>query len=569
MIEAFFARVSGDQDRIAYIVQLADSVVSYYSLTVRDDIADQLRRGLKPLVLFLDTNVLFGLIGLDDGPQVEVSHELVQVVGQFRLPFRLRYHSRTEQELRKTFDSAVGRVLGRRWPPQISRAVAKMPQISTIQRLYHERNAELSLSPETFFSPYKHVDVLIQEQGIQLYRDPTDLNRQPVYDLIADYDAYLKRMGRTKPYEALDHDMSLLNCVQRLRSGAKSSLDAEALLVTYDFLLYRFDWTRSRSKGSLASTVLPSQFLQLLRPFIPLTPDFDRSFAETFAIPEFRAMGGGAHLAAARLAEILASYEGLTEKTASAVLANDLILDGLQRGKSDLETKEFVESAIAAENAALVQEQEHLLEIIGNERKEHQAAVAAAEARAREEAVKEQEERERALAAAQQSALVLSSELHIEKARLDHLERASEAAAAAAEAAGAALKAAEKRAEDAEAAQAQLTTTVEREEYRRARSRARWKVGACALLILTLIAICEATIRYLPWTWMLGHPQSYGIRFIGYVSCSAAVIGLLYQQHRSALWAGLLAGGVLAGGALLGGPPSADDEPKASSSPSK
>jgi hypothetical protein len=177
LLEAFFLGIASDPDRVAYVVQIADSLVSYYSLTVQPEVADHLRSQLRPLVLFLDTNVLFGLIGLDDAPHVVVAQELIKLISEHQLPFRLRYHTSTERELRQTLEASVGRLLGYRWSPHISRLAAKLPQVSTIQRLYHERNAAVSITPETFFAPFEHVDVLVQEAGIKVYREPSETAR--------------------------------------------------------------------------------------------------------------------------------------------------------------------------------------------------------------------------------------------------------------------------------------------------------------------------------------------------------------------------------------------------------
>ena len=482
-ISEFLLNASKDADRSAYIAKLADCTVSYYSLAVPPDVVEQLRSKLKPLTVFLDTNVLFGLVGLDDRPLVELSHELVALIRSEKLPLKLRYHSSTEKELVSTFATVTSRLKGSVWSAVVSRNAARSSRLSTIQRLYHERNAEQPVTPETFFKPYEHIDVLIQEQGISLYREPSAGDKQRIYDLIADYTAFCEQSGRVKSYEAIKHDMELLDCVRRMRSKSRSSLEAEALCMTTDFLLWKFDRRHSLQRSQLPTMILAPQLLQLLRPFVSITPDFDRSFADSFAIPEFRALGDGGQAATGRLLELLASYQSLSEETVNALFANDLFLDGLS-GKSDHEIQEYVESAIAAENDRLGKERDRLANELSEER------IHRAELVSRAQAIAE--------AKAQQL---------VDDARKEVVQKESEAGVQREEARRQQLlrQDAENRAALAEANAASL------EMERSARTR-RDRLAFSILLGTILYLICELCFFWLEFDWLLSHQNSYSLR---------------------------------------------------------
>src|SRR5688500_19917464 len=117
--------------------------------------------------------------------------------------------------------------------------------------------------------------------------------------------------------------MTVLDVVRQKRTNAKSTLEAGALFITCDFFLYRFDWEDSKAKGIKPSTVLPNVLWQVLRPFVPSDVDFDRSFAETFALPEFRIFGSKASEACSKMLSILAGYKDLPEETATRMLSSD------------------------------------------------------------------------------------------------------------------------------------------------------------------------------------------------------------------------------------------------------
>jgi hypothetical protein len=355
-IREFLAQVGSDPDRTRFLVQLADGAFSYYSLSAPPEVAERLRSHLKELTLFLDTNFLFGILDLHDNPFGDIPKSLLTAIAKNNLPFKFRFHEATELEMRRTIIGITSDLKARHWPAALSRAAAKSSNVSRIERRFHEQNAIRTIDPETFFKLYEHLDVLLKEQGVTIYRSPEDrLDERSA--LIDQYTKVLKSRNHQKPYEAIDHDMTVLDCVRRMRSSSGSTLDAKALIVTCDGYFNRFDRQSSRKNGdSPASTILPNHFLQLLRPFISSSDSFDRSFAETFAIPEFRTLNSGSAKACSKLLALLATYRDVKEETVSSLLANDLLIDKLKASKSDKDFKDAVDAAIVAENAVLLEE---------------------------------------------------------------------------------------------------------------------------------------------------------------------------------------------------------------------
>ena len=91
--------------------------------------------------------------------------------------------------------------------------------------------------------------------------------------------------------------------------------------------------------------MLPNLFWQILRPFLPPDSDFERSFAQTFAIPEFRAIGDGGARACSKMLSLLTAYKDLPEETARRLVTNDLLIDKLRTLKSDEEFEAEIDSA--------------------------------------------------------------------------------------------------------------------------------------------------------------------------------------------------------------------------------
>jgi len=128
-----------------------------------------------------------------------------------------------------------------------------------------------------------------------------------------------------------------------------------------------------RANWGRISQRLRRSIWQLLRPFVSDSIEFDQAFAETFALPEFSLTRGGAAKAASKMLSILASYRDIPEETASKMLANDLLLAELQLKRTDVDFERTVESALAKENAGLLEEKAALAQQLINEKQQREA----------------------------------------------------------------------------------------------------------------------------------------------------------------------------------------------------
>jgi hypothetical protein len=524
-VHLFLETVGTDADRTKFIVQLADGAFSYYSLSAPPEVAQQLQAKLKELTLFLDTNFLFGLLGLHVNPLDAVSEELISVITKNKLPFKLRYHEATLVEMRRTIIGITADLKGRHWPQALSRAAVRSPYVSSIERKFHEKNAVETLDPEAFFQPYEHPDVLLKDRDILIFRQPAD--RLPERnELIHQYDEFLKTRHKEKPYEAIDHDMTVLDSVRHQRSKARSTLDAKALMITCDTILSRFDWQELRTNAEMACTVLPNQFLQLLRPFVSASPEFDKSFAESFAIAEFRTISSSAR-ASSKLLSLLSTYQDIKEETAAALLANELLLDKLKKSKDDRQFKEFVDAALVAENSTLLEEMIAFKKEAEKERAQRQEREAEKKRveEERDELLLDKEDTERKLVS-------VSQELETSQ---------SESADA--------FKTMQESVEEA-----QRRASVYQTKFDSLLSAG--SILVALLLAASFIVGAEYLIHVFDWQWLLTHPNSYALRAAFYLASTSFLLGLLKRSWRKYFWwgsAGFVALLLIVVG-LLGGP---------------
>ena len=517
-IAGFFTAIDRHVDRAKYITQLADAAYGYFSLTVAPDTADQMRHELSPLTLFLDTNFLFGILDLHTGSQVAVSNHLLDAITEHTFPFRLRYHEATQGELDRTIAYYGGELRSRVWPRSLSRAAAISRHLSGLELKYHRRHAEVGIDVDSFLRPYQHTDILLKEKNIDVYR-PRTQRLSERNDLLHEYSGFLQSRKKKKPYESIDHDVTVLDQVRQLRSAAESSLEARALLLTCDYHLYRFDWESSREKGLMPCTVLPNLLWQILRPFVPMSSSFDQSFAATFAIPEFRVVGSDSSKACSTMMHILAGYKDISEQTAARMLSNDLLIERLRTAKDDDMLEEYVREAFIEENNLLVEENAELQRKLAEVRRKQSEDASTDERRLadeRQERLDAQKELDRARREIQER------EREQKEAVENALEQARQERSA--------REQAEQRAQESEIVAAQA----------RQKNATILAVVKATGLSIAVLLIFEGLVHLIPCHWLLRHQNSLGIQlsidfFLVGVSCI-----LFFPRHWKWILAAIL-----------------------------
>lgn len=516
-IPNFMATVGTNPDRARYITQLADGAFNFYTLEVPADLSGQLRRQLHELTLFLDTNFLFAILDLHYNTQVQVSHDLLKAIRVHDLPFKLRYHEATQKEMASTITHYGTILRSHAWARSLSRAAISSRNLSGIEQKFHERNAMGLLDVEEFLRTYEHFDHLLLEKDIKLYRPHIDrLDAQN--DLFHEYQAFLEKHGRgDKTYETVMHDAKVLEEARHLRTNAASSLEAGALVISCDYYLYRFDWDTSRSNGRRACVLLPNMLWQILRPFIPADQDFEKAFAETFALPEFRIIGSGASRACSKMLQILASYREVPEETAMKMLANDLLLDRLRSEHDDAKFAEQVEAAFVEENRNLLEEKAALEQELKRQK-----------ARAEKESRRRQEDR----IVFEGKNKELNDAINDANRQLDAASGAIKEHKQAASNAVQRAKVAEESAEYARQKAAEEADRKRKAECEAFRMRVSAGVAVGGLAVVVFLVVTHA----LPWSWLVSHKNTIPLQISVSATLLCASLGLFVSAWRKWCW---------------------------------
>ncbi|WP_157439526.1 cell envelope integrity protein TolA [Aeromicrobium sp. Root344] len=511
-IRAFFIEPS--PKRLRYMSELLDGTFTFFALTVSDATADYLKGQVPSLRLFLDTNVVLAVLGMQDNRMQEADVELLEIIEKERYPFKLYYHQRTFKELINLVEVAKSRIRSRHFTPALSRAYLQYMESRGggmgIERQFHAMNAERAVDTDAYLARFDHLEDLLRDRGIERFnQNGADLDVEIKGAHIAEFEHFLKNRhpGRQpRSYEARDHDVTVWMFLQRQRSRTTSALRSGALLLSNDYSLQSFDRAYlmgcAEGKG-VATVVLPQHLLQILRPFSRVTTDFDKRFMEIFAAPEFRTTQTDYGPTASKVLSYLSSFDDVPTETAVHILNDDLLMGRLRDIEStDSEFTELIESAVIEENKSLAHEIGAITENLSKERKAREQSESAAEAagKAVEEAMAKVE------STRQRQELEASQRQKAEdKARAEAHEKAE----------------LQRRLDEA----TQQKETAEGDASR-VLGQATWMRRALAGLLTLVLLIGVATVpKWLPWHWLAKHEHRTGILvLVGIAICGAGYI---------------------------------------------
>ncbi len=259
-INSFFRLANAE--RVRYLAQLADATFTSYALTTDQQTTDFLNSRYGDLDLFLDTNFIFGILGLHRNTEDTAAKELLAETQKNRLPFHLRYHPETLIEFKKAFDSKAKLIRGINWTRETSRVALTIEELSPIEKLYHEANIEREVDPRIFLEKYDHIDKILKDIGLSEY--PIKHSEDEWIDIEADIQSYEEyynknpmRRQKLRPYDKFKHDIEVLRDVRALNPKGRSFLKVEHFLSVQ--IMY---WVNSKNVNMLKNTKLTTLYLQ-------------------------------------------------------------------------------------------------------------------------------------------------------------------------------------------------------------------------------------------------------------------------------------------------------------------
>lgn len=286
-----------DSNELEYLENLAIKAEYFFSLGIPEETFNKAQDfKLNGLVILVDTNFLYSILGLHSHRQNENCNQIVKLISDNKIDCRLVFIKKTLEELRNKKNDFDRTITYEELTYNQIKSLLDSEKLNNFSREYFERKI---IDPET---PHpservKHSQKILTSKRIQIYNysfphldDTKYLNAkfEDYYDYINIKNEARVKIGLNekspKDDRKLEHDIYLREAVISLRKEKNSINDFNYLCLTLDRGLIDFDRFANgrnfKGKEDIAPNfILPSLFLRKIRPFIPLiTDDYKKAF---------------------------------------------------------------------------------------------------------------------------------------------------------------------------------------------------------------------------------------------------------------------------------------------------
>lgn len=313
-------------------------------------------------VVFVDTNFVFSILGLHDNPSNEAANDLMELVHSASedLSFQFVIKQSTLDETQSSISHHKRQLGNARYPPNLAEA-ATQTEIRGIYETFLERTSRAgqSISAEEYFALYENNLVrLLAEKGVTVFPEKSRTGYEQTYEVTEDIERQAAferdRFGiRAKTENQIRHDIVLWHFVQDLRDRKLAvHLQAKWWIVTVDYRFLSFDRFKT-SKGTLSPACMhPSQLIQVLRFFVPRSPQFEKTLLAVMRLPIVaREFDTEAERVSLRILRSMARHEGIEDlqtDTLVSVFADTAVRDRFATSAiSEEEANEVIQNSLA------------------------------------------------------------------------------------------------------------------------------------------------------------------------------------------------------------------------------
>jgi len=308
--------------------------------------------------IYLDCNFIFNLFGLSGEEKKDVAREVLKIATQFK--FLSYVTGKTSEEYNVTLGKYRLFLKNSKLPSKkvllAANGYVRENPISAYWREY----AKTGISVDEFFEIYKGLDgqlraynALIVKRGAESITDS----------------ALRKEMDRMKSHiplktreSVLEHDSFCLLYVRKRKNDLKVK-NKKAYFLTEDHPLLEYEKKVNRHKSEDSVCILSYQLLQLLRPLIPRTTNFEKAFIVAVMQPILRSQ----ELLPTDIATIVLNrfslYKNQPLKLIPRLLTNSYITNKLKYLKKQDSEKadELIDNCVLAEAEEIITEAEKLV----------------------------------------------------------------------------------------------------------------------------------------------------------------------------------------------------------------
>ncbi len=278
--------ITQEPSEIRFLANLIKKAVTYLSGVCDPSVINLLRERLDDRRVYLDTNVVYRLLGLQ-GTENQLSMEsTVNLLNSYGVKIIL--HNKTVKELRKRLDYDAKTLRKFSIHPDLARVGTRYRSDDNYISTYWAQTSKTGISVQDFIEHNKHFMDIIQQYGVERDIDDTHLhsdNEARLDELdSALRTAYVPRDNYSKSDPAFEHDAYILTFIETLCHNDNPSLvNSPAWFVTADRSLISFVRSASYTGPLKTLVILPSQLFQVLQFTMPANEEYEKCFLNLFA----------------------------------------------------------------------------------------------------------------------------------------------------------------------------------------------------------------------------------------------------------------------------------------------
>lgn len=398
-IAKFYASTSAA--RTEYLMHCLRGAFVYHLLSIDPNASELMLANVANKRFYLDTNFIYRLLGFGGPTRAFGPHAVVSMAKA--LNCELWIAGETEAEFLRKLRSEVRDL--RRHPihqAAYQRIIVDHPgdEYSFMQAFYREYQEGKIRSYDQFERKYETVEQILAPYKIRIDQkailEETEARSEEFLDLQSKFNTWT---GEQRHLDAVAHDAFMLRFIREKRGRRdRTAGTVQTWLLTYDRGLTAFSVFHARD-DQLPACLLGDDWLQVARPFLPRTADYDQSFLAllrntiTFDDPSLVPLQ-----VMVEALERLDSMQELPPAVIAGMVTNHALLNRIRLAQDDAAVKALVEieaaqyaiekekevARLAQQTAELRERVEQLSTATGEYRTRHQSAAEEAAAAGRE-----------------------------------------------------------------------------------------------------------------------------------------------------------------------------------------
>jgi hypothetical protein len=349
--------------RTDYLVHRLRSAFHFHLLNIDPGASQLVQEHVSDKVFYLDTNFLFRLLGFDGPTEAYAPQAAVEMCRALKCTLLVagetlgEFVRRLRAEMKSIRQYAVTQ-------ETLQRVAANQPgdEYAFMRAYYAEVLSGKVRTADQFENKYTNLKSILSQYGIRIDEDAELTEEEVRSDSFLDMVSRLKgSLNFERHPDSLEHDVFLLRMVRAKRGKRDRGAGSIKLwILTYDRTLTRFS-VRESTADALPACLLADDWLQIARPFLPRTADYDRSFVSMLQHP--LAFEGVDVVPLADMAQALHRLDALRDTPApvlAAMVSDSAMLERVRSARDQTEVKKLVESEAIKFASQMEQEKQRL-----------------------------------------------------------------------------------------------------------------------------------------------------------------------------------------------------------------